>query len=57
LAPSGQFSAPDSLQSLLNVVFAIVNYKWGTFIVEESFYTDLMGLEIINSTEICLDDY
>jgi hypothetical protein len=57
LAPSGQFSAPDPLQSLFNVVFAIMNYTKGKFIVEESFSTDPMGLGIINSTDICLDDY
>jgi hypothetical protein len=36
---------------------AIVNYKWSKFIVEGSLYTDPMGLGIINSIDIRLDDY
>jgi hypothetical protein len=38
-------------------IIAIVNYKWSKFIVEGSLCTDLMGLEIINSIDIRLDDH
>ena len=36
---------------------AIVNYKWKSFIVEGSLYTDPMGIGIINSVDFRLDDY
>ena len=36
---------------------AIVNFKWKSFIVEGSLYTDPMGLGIINSIDFHLDDY
>ena len=36
---------------------AIVNYKWKNFIVENSMSTDPMGMGIINSIDIRLDDY
>ena len=35
----------------------IVNYKWKSFIVEGSQYTDPMGMGIINSIDLRLDDY
>ena len=37
---------------------AIVNFKWKSFIVEGSLYTDPMGLvDIMNSIHLHLDDY
>ena len=36
---------------------AIVNYKWKSFVVEGSQYTDPMGLGLINSIDFRLDDY
>ena len=36
---------------------AIVNFKWKSFIVEGSLYTDPMDLEVINSIDFHLDDY